>query len=96
MKITKSGTNELTIEGTVSSIEDSSAIRDAIQKLYEAGNTSIILRITTSFAIPSAVIGYLTKLVKRENVKLTLKAGDARLYELLDELNLITTFGVIR
>lgn len=96
MKITKSGDNELTIDGTITSIEDSNAVREAVQRLFDSGSRTITLRITSSFAIPSAAIGYLTKLVKRDNVRLTLKVGDVRLYELLDELNLIATFGVTR
>ena len=44
--------------------------------------------------MPSAVIGFLMKLVNRDKVKLSIKAGDPRLGELLDELQLTAVFGV--
>ena len=93
MELTKSG-NEVIITGNVKTIDDSMALRGEIQQLVEGGASSVTLRFQDSFALPSAVIGYLMKLVNRDKVRLTLLAGDQRLYALLDELKLLEAFGV--
>ncbi len=94
MEIKIFGTNELAVTGIIKTIDDSMLLRGELQKLYEGGADSIVLKIEDSFAMPSAVIGYLMKLVNRDKVKLKLVAGDSRLYQLLDELNLTESFGV--
>ena len=94
MTITNSGKSELTINGTIKSIEDSMALREAVQKLFDSGEAFITLRIVDSFAMPSAVIGYLMKLVNRDKARLAVICGDKRLCELLDELQLTKVFGV--
>lgn len=93
MEIRIVGSQELVVTGVIKTIDDSTQLRRDLQKLYEAGATSITLRIEDSFALPSAVIGYLMKLVNRDKVRLTLLAGDKRLYELLEELQLASVFG---
>lgn len=93
MEIKTMSSNELVINGIIKTIDDSIALREATEKLHESGANAITLRIEDSFALPSAVIGYLMKLVNRNKVKLTLLAGDNRLIELLDELQLRETFG---
>jgi len=93
MEIKTIGGTELAISGIIKTIDDSITLREAIEKLHESGASAITLRIEDSFALPSAVIGYLMKLVNRDKVKLTVLAGDKRLIELLDELQLTGTFG---
>ena len=94
MEIRTVGSHELVVSGTIKTINDSISVRETLQKLHDDGATAITLRIEDSFALPSAVIGYLMKLVNREKVKLTLLAGDTRLCELLEELQLTDLFGV--
>ncbi len=93
MEIRTVGSQELVVTGIIKTIDDSMQLRGELQKLYEGGAQSITLRIEDSFALPSAVIGYLMKLVNRDKVRLTLLAGDNRLYELLEELQLTTFLG---
>ena len=93
MEIKTVGNQELVVNGIIKTIDDSILLREAVQKLHDNGANAITLRIEDSFALPSAVIGYLMKLVNRDKVKLTLLAGDKRLYELLEELQLATVFG---
>lgn len=93
MEIRTDGSQELVVTGIIKTIDDSMQLRGELQKLYEGGAQSITLRIEDSFALPSAVIGYLMKLVNRDKVRLTLLAGDNRLYELLEELQLTTVLG---
>ncbi len=94
MEIRQSGGNELTITGNIKSINDSMAVRNEVERLHKEGLKSIVLRLPESFALPSAVIGYLMKLVNKDKVSLTLMAGDERLRELLDELQLTSMFNV--
>ncbi len=94
MEITSRSSNELVLSGPIKTIDDSMAVRAEVQKLVEEGASSLVLRIEDSFALPSAVIGYLMKLVNRDKVRLTLLAGDHRLRELLDELQLSGIFNV--
>lgn len=94
MEIVSRSSNELVISGNIKTIDDSMALRAEVHKMHEAGAGSITLRIEESFALPSAVIGYLMKLVNRDKVRLTLLAGDHRLRDLLDELQLSCTFNV--
>lgn len=94
MTITDSGNNELTIGGNIKTIDDSMALKDAVKRLQAAGCSNILLRVPDSFSMPSAVIGFLMKLVNHDKVKLSIKAGDPRLGELLDELQLTAVFGV--
>lgn len=93
MEMSKNGT-EVVVTGNVKTIDDSMALRQEIQQLVDGGASSVTLRCVDSFALPSAVIGYLMKLVNRDKVRLTLLAGDQRLCSLLDELQLTETFGV--
>lgn len=44
--------------------------------------------------MPSALIGYLLKLVQQDEVKLSLNIQDTRLAELLDDLNLTEVFNI--
>jgi len=94
MTIEQNSATELTIKGNIKTIDDCIALRAAIQKLVDGGISSITLKIPDSFAMPSAVIGYLMKLVNRDKVHLNIIAGDHRLRELLDELQLTELFGV--
>ena len=93
MEIRTINNRELAVAGIIKTIDDSMALREAIQKPVEEGADSLTLRIEDSFAMPSAVIGYLMKLVNGDKVRLTLLAKDRRLYELLEELQLASVFG---
>lgn len=94
MEVSTNGTSEVIVNGIIKSIDDSMALKAAVKRLHEAGATSIVLKINDSFALPSASIGFLMKLVNHDKVRLNLIAGDKRLVELLDELQLTAMFGV--
>lgn len=94
MQIESNGRNELTIIGNIKSIEDSIDIKMAINALQKAGAKNILLRIKDSFSMTSTVIGHLMKLVNLDRIPISLAVGDQRLYQLLDELNLVQAFNV--
>ena len=88
--ITKS-TNTVTITGNIRSTEDVEKIKESLSLVHD---TSLTLNIQDSFAMPSAMIGFLMKLVEQEKVKLTLIVADERLAELLDDLGLSQSFHI--
>jgi hypothetical protein len=94
MQIEDNGSNELTIAGNIKSIEDSMEIKTAVNTLQKRGAKNIQLRIQDSFSMTSTVIGYLMKLVNLDKIPVSLVVGDHRLYQLLDELNLVQPFNV--
>jgi len=94
MQIEKSGSNELTISGNIKSIEDGTAIKEALNACKKEGTTGVLLRIQDSFSMTSTVIGFLMKLVNIDKLRVSLVVGDARLYQLLDELSLVQAFNV--
>jgi hypothetical protein len=94
MQIEKSGSSELTISGNIKSIEDGTAIKEALSALRDAGAGSVQLMIRDSFSMTSTVIGFLMKLVNIDKVRVTIVVGDPRLYQLLEELSLEQAFNV--
>ena len=94
MQIERKGNNELVITGNIKSIEDGIEIKTAIIALKDKGAKSLLLKITDSFSMTSTVIGYLMKLVNLDKIPVTMIVGDQRLYQLLDELNLVQPFNV--
>lgn len=94
MEIKVSGSSEIVIIGNIKSIEDSQEIKNAISTLQQKGAKSIRLRILDSFSMTSTVIGHLMKLANLDKIGVSLAVGDERLYELLDELSLVSQFNV--
>jgi hypothetical protein len=94
MQIEKSGANEFAISGNIKSIEDGTAIKDAINACKKEGATGVLLRVQDSFSMTSTVIGFLMKLVNIDTFRVSLVVGDPRLYQLLDELSLVQAFNV--
>ncbi|HIP54924.1 MAG TPA: hypothetical protein EYH11_05575, partial [Sulfurimonas autotrophica] len=55
---------------------------------------SILLHIVDSISIISSVIGYLNKIVLKDNIDLSITVGDEQLMELFEDLNLVSLFQV--
>ncbi len=94
MEVKATGNGELTVTGVIKTLDDSTELRNAIQSLVDGGTNAINLRIEDSFALPSAVIGHLMKLVNLNKIRLSIQAGDPRLCELFEDLQLTAAFGV--
>jgi hypothetical protein len=92
MQLTRSHDEGITISGNIKTLDDYQAIRDMATKILSAGGTSLSLQILDSFSMPSAVIGFLVKLIHKEKVRVSMEVGDKRLLELLDELHLVELF----
>jgi len=84
--------NNVTIEGNIKSINDFQKIKTLLdQTIIE--HKSIVLNIVNSISITSSVIGYLNKLVLKDGINIKMIVGDSQLLELLDDLDLISTFN---
>jgi hypothetical protein len=92
MEISNSGST-VTITGNIKSIGDLQQIKSSLDDLT-IENKSITLKIINSISITSSVIGYFTKLIYKNNIHISMQVGDIRLYELLDELSLVSQFNV--
>jgi hypothetical protein len=82
--------NVIIVEGVIKSLSDAESL---ISELGSINDDTIILRIVDSFSFPSKVIGYLMKL-KDQGKRITLEVGSDILYQLLDDLGMVTEFNV--
>ncbi|HIP46446.1 MAG TPA: hypothetical protein EYG95_02675 [Campylobacterales bacterium] len=89
-KLTKS----IKTEGNIRSMRDVSELKSTIESYNLVSGNQFNIEIVDSFAMPSALIGYLLKLVQQDAVKLSLNIYDTRLAELLDDLNLTEVFNI--
>jgi len=85
----------VTITGNIKSIGDYQALKDTLDGVV-ANEKSIVINIKDSISITSSVIGYLTKLLQKDNINVQIKVGDENLYELFDEINLVQLFNVTK
>lgn len=92
MEISSAG-NTVTIKGNIKSVSDFQAIKSTIDGV-EGDNIHLI--INDSFSITSSVIGYLNKLIHKDGITIHMSVNDARLYDLLNDLNLISLFNVTK
>ena len=87
-----SSSNNVTINGNIKSVGDFQEIKKHLDEIINEHKT-IKLNIVDSLSITSSVIGYLNKLVLKDNITIQMRVGDAQLLNLLDDLNLISTFN---
>ena len=80
----------LEITGVIKGAGDSDKFKQEIERARSLRRLEIIIH--DSFSITSTIIGYLKKKSVIDGVNLTLKVKDKRLYDLLDELNLVEAF----
>lgn len=85
--------NKVVITGNIKTVSDYQQIKETIDKLTQ-NNKHITIIIQDSISITSSIIGYLNKLVLKDNIDLEIKVGDDQLMELFEDLNLISLFKV--
>lgn len=93
MQIAQTQPAEFTIVGNIKTTADYLEIRRLVLEAVAAGARSLNLVIRESLSMPSAVIGFFVKLIKRDKVRVAMAVQDPRLLELLDELGLRELFG---
>jgi len=87
--------NSVIITGNIKTIGDYQAIKNILENLAE-NSKNITIDIKDSISITSSVIGYLTKLVQKDKVNIQIRVGDANLYDLFDEINLVQLFKITK
>ncbi len=87
-----SASNHVTIKGNIKTISDFQNIKNCLDDLKTKHN-NIVISIIDSLSITSSVIGYFSKLVLKDAVNLSLKIGNSQLMNLLDDLQLSSTFN---
>jgi len=87
--------NRVSITGNIKTVSDYQKIKEVLDTLV-INERSVFIDIADSISITSSVIGYLTKLVQKDNVEVHIKVNNPNLYELFDEINLIQLFHVSR
>jgi len=88
-----SGMNlSLTLEGHITGISEVAKIKSLVNA--NQGFTTLDLIIKDAFVIPSALIGYLIKIINADNKRVTIKASHNELKVLLSELKLDKVFEV--
>jgi len=85
--------NNVKITGNIKSVSDYQNIKTAID-LVILSHKMITINISDSLTVTSSVIGYLNKLVLKENIDLSINIANEQLYKLFDDLNLIAVFKV--
>ncbi len=96
MEVTLSGPSEVTITGEIKAIGDYLEIKKVIERMREDDISSITVKIPTSSSISSALIGFFLRLIHENKIKLTVYAGNEKLINMLEVLNLMNIFNVKR
>lgn len=94
MNITREEGGNLIITGEMKTIENYTAIKNALSEVLQHGTDSITIEIKDSLTITSSIIGLFTKTVHGDGLKISLLVHSDRLYNLLEDLNLIVVFNV--
>ncbi|MEK6658696.1 MAG: hypothetical protein AABY36_03330 [Campylobacterota bacterium] len=87
--------NNLVIKGNIKSVSDFQNIKQSVDAMV-AQHKHININIVDSLSITSSVIGYFNKLVLKDNIDLHMNVKNEQLLNLLDDLNLASTFKAKR
>ncbi len=93
MKIEKIGECTLRVGGQIADMRDSEVLREEIKKLVESCSEIEILMMESD-TITSSIIGYLLKLVKREEKVVRLRVKSRHLYDLVKSMELDEVFSL--
>lgn len=91
----KVSSNSLVIKGNIKSVSDFQNIKQSVDAMV-AQHRNININIVDSLSITSSVIGYFNKLVLKDNIDLHMNVKNEQLLNLLDDLNLASTFKAKR
>jgi len=88
----EASSNNVKINGNIKTVSDFQKIKqklDAVTKEHK----NLVIHMIDSLSITSSVIGYLNKLVLKDNIQIQMKVGNEQLLELLSDLSLTSTFN---
>jgi len=87
--------NIITISGNIKSIGDFAKIKSIVDDVTNQ-HKNITVNIVDSLSITSSVIGYFNKLILKDKIVVKMSVGSEQLLNLLDDLNLTSTFNARR
>lgn len=82
------------VEGNISRFEDYDAIKQEVENVRMETGDSFTLVFRDAQSLISALVGYLIKLKRVDNVDMTIIASNAKLYTMLDTLALVEILNV--
>ena len=86
---------EIYIKDTIKSISDNDKLKHAIENAWHNNNEKPIhLHVKDSFIITSSVIGFLIKFIKKDKIPIYIYVYNDELYEMLDDMNLISVLNI--
>lgn len=86
---------DITITGNIKTIADGVSIKEAVAKATHDGvDKPINLCIKDSFIITSSIIGFLIKVTNIDKIPLQVIVENQELYEMLSEMNLLTSINI--
>ena len=85
----------MTVRGNIKSIQDFQEIKEAVDKMVQS-NPVVHFELLESMSLTSSLIGYINKLIRKDGVRVSMVVEDDRLYDLLNDLNLISAFNVTK
>jgi hypothetical protein len=91
----EASSNTLVIKGNIKSVNDFQNIKQQVDSIVALSKT-LHINIIDSLSITSSVIGYFNKLVLKDNIDLHMSVKNEQLLDLLDDLNLTSTFKAKR
>lgn len=86
--------NKMIVTGLIKTVDDSNQFREELHKLISKESKPITIHIKDSFIVTSSIIGHLLKAVNVDKARITLYVGQSDLFQLLEQLNLITPLNV--
>ncbi|DAB28352.1 MAG: hypothetical protein A2513_05595 [Sulfurimonas sp. RIFOXYD12_FULL_33_39] len=92
----EASSNNIVINGNIKSVSDFQHIKQIIDSVIANNYKEININIIDSLSITSSIIGYLNKLVLKDNINIYMNVGNDQLLHLLDDLNLVSTFKAKR
>jgi hypothetical protein len=87
----KISNSTITINGNIKSIGDFQTIKNSIDGMIST-NKNIVINIVDSISITSSTIGYFNKLILKDGISIQMNIGNPQLMELVEDLNLQSTF----
>ncbi len=91
--ITTSG-NDIMVGGDVINITDYRLIKESVMNVLGNNGKYVHLIFTDAESLTSSVIGFLLKLVQKDNVELKVSVRKSNLYSLMEILGLVKIFNV--
>jgi len=92
--------NKVKIVGNVKSLSHYDEIKNSVDTVISnrKKDKDVIVELVDSISLTSSVIGYFnfTKIVNKDGINLKVLVNDERLYELLNDLGLVSLFQVGR